>query len=475
MEVRDLGFDVGRALWESVQRENDRYVADACVDKRGGKREHCGKEEIEAKWQKCSYEGSGGGRVIYGSKANSVAKIANELENPASFSTIRKYCPQGLHLAKRPTDLCPVCEEGRRLRIKLVKKYGAGMPPGANDSETRQESAKDRFACNNLDKNALAKDGDYQVLLAIERHEDLAATLSNECKKSLTGDEDKSKIICIVDWAGKMETKSFRQDAAEFYNPTRLEMMGMVISLPRNGGQTRDLVYIHAYDLRARVRKNGHRSATAIEECLVVARKLHYERQKRNPRKFDIWMDTARHYRNKLLMYHMLVASSAASQGQVTLKWFAEHHGKTVLDASFRWARRWVSERVDYGSVKRGEITMEKSIIGAYRNADGKERDNYKVHFLAHPNALGHFAYGRRSLNISHVSSVHELSVAQGSGKENRLAINKSYGGSREISIEWSGMDAESDGDSDSPPREWGTKQELHTHKTRILNKFEFF
>ena len=61
---------MGRALWESGQHENDRCVADACVDKRGGEagtlREHCGKEEIEAKWQKMSYEGSGEGRVIYG-------------------------------------------------------------------------------------------------------------------------------------------------------------------------------------------------------------------------------------------------------------------------------------------------------------------------------------------------------------------------------------------------------------------------
>ena len=58
---------MGRALWESGQRENDRCVADACVDKRGGgRREHCGEEEIGAKWQKMSYEGSGGGRVIYG-------------------------------------------------------------------------------------------------------------------------------------------------------------------------------------------------------------------------------------------------------------------------------------------------------------------------------------------------------------------------------------------------------------------------
>ena len=99
----------------------------------------------------------------------------------------------------------------RRLRIKFAKKYGAATPPDANDSETRQKSAKDHFACKNLDKDALAKDGDYQVLLAIERQEDLAATLSNECEKSLSGHEDTSKIVCIVAWAGEMEPKSFRQ------------------------------------------------------------------------------------------------------------------------------------------------------------------------------------------------------------------------------------------------------------------------
>ena len=145
--------------------------------------------------------------------------------------------------------------------------------------------------------------------------------------------------------------------------------MGMVISLPRKSGQTRGLVHIHAYHLRAHVSKNGHRSATAIEERLAVATKLYCERRKINPREFDMWMTAAKHYRNKLLMYYMLVASSAFSQGRVTLKWFAEHRGKTELDASLRWARRWVSERVDYGSVKREDIAMQKSIIEAYRIA----------------------------------------------------------------------------------------------------------
>ena len=80
-------------------------------------------------------------------------------------------------------------------------------------------------------------------------------------------------------------------------------------------------------------------------------------------------MDTAKHYRNRLLMYHMIVASAAASQGRVTLKWFAKHRGETVLDASSHWARRSVSERVDCGSVKHEDITMQKSIIEAYRTA----------------------------------------------------------------------------------------------------------
>ena len=146
-----------------------------------------------------------------------------------------------------------------------------------------------------------------------------------------------------------MHRRLGRRDGTEIlptiFNPTRLEMMGMVIPLPRKSGQTRDLVHIHAYHLRAHVSKNGHRSATAIEERLVVATKLYRERRKINPHECDMWMDTAKHYRNKLLMYHMLVASSAFSQARATLMWFAEHRGKTVLDASLRWARRWVSAR----------------------------------------------------------------------------------------------------------------------------------
>ena len=476
LAITKIGFDVGRDFWESVKREGGRYGAmdDLPRDKRGGKRAHPAKHEIAEKWQRISYEGSSGGRILYGYREDAVAKLARSLKTTASSSTIRKYCPGDLRMAKRPTDLCPIREEGRALNVRFVKRYSAApAQQEINELETRQSAAKELFRRAIGDTSALANDRDYPALLASERHEELAGKLHAECQTTLKEDADKHKLICAADWAGKVETKSNRQTSDEFFNPTRLEMMGLLISIPQKDGRERKLVYIHAYDLRARVRKNGFRSATAIEECLVVAKTLYRETWNRYPLSIEIWMDTARHFRCKLLMYHMLIASRASIRWHVTLKWFVEHHGKSILDSSFRLARSWVAEYIDYGSVKRKEVTMEKSIIKAYKNGSGGDRPNYKAIFLNSPNDLGYFNYGRRALTIPNVGSVHELSCRKGDNAT--IAINKSYGGKREIGVRWTAIDVEPDSENDVPPREWGAKQELDYRKTKLPRKFDHF
>ena len=59
-EARYLGFDVGRALWESVSRENDRYVAGACVDKRGGGGNTAGERRLRQNGKKLVTKGRAG-------------------------------------------------------------------------------------------------------------------------------------------------------------------------------------------------------------------------------------------------------------------------------------------------------------------------------------------------------------------------------------------------------------------------------
>ena len=325
-------------------------------------------------------------------------------------------------MAKRPTDLCPICEEGRRLRLKFVKCYGAASgQQEINELETRQSAAKEHFRRVMRDTAALPNDRDYPALQAIERHEELAGKLRAECQTALKEDGDKHKIICVADWAGEIEIKSNRQSSDEFFNPTRLEMMGLLVSIPQENSNQRKLVYIHAYDLRARVRKNGFRSATAIEECLVVAKSIYRETWNRYPLSIEIWMDAAKHFRRKLLMYHLPIASEVSIRSHVTLKWFVEHHGKSILDSSFRLARSWVAEYSDYGSVKRQGVTIEKSIINAYKNGSGGDRPNYKAIFLSSPNDLGYFQYGRRALTIPNVGSAHELSCSKGEKMPSRL------------------------------------------------------
>ena len=363
--VGDLGFEVGRALWRSVQGQR--------ADARGGqKRSHSLKPAIRTKWRRLSYEGASGGRVVYGPIKAAAAQISEEFgesDRTVSLSTILKYRPSDVRPAKRPTDLCPVCEEGRRVRLKLLKKYGAGGAAAWNDGEVRQFSAKKLLSDPNVNRDAVLADDDHQRLITIEKHESLAATTHAMIQDRLRGAGNEGDAVCVADWAGKVEAKSFRQDQNEYFHPTTLSMLGVLVSTPMQNGR-RALTYLHAYDLRDEVAKTGFRAATGLECVLEVANDMYREEWARNPETVEIWMDTAKPFRNKLLMYHMVVASAASKRSKVALRWFAEHHGKTILDASFRRAREWVGAHADYAAVKKKETTMEAALEAAYEKGN---------------------------------------------------------------------------------------------------------
>ena len=275
----------------------------------------------------------------------------------------------------------------------------------------------------------------------------------------------------VADWAGRVEVRSHRSDAHEYFHSQSLQMLGALVSTHTGGGE-RETRYLHAYDLRPRVAKNAYRSTSALEQCVQEAMKMHRASSGAPPKSVQIWMGTARHFRAKLLMRHLLWGTDIVKTVGVELRFFAERHGKTALDASFRVAREWVSAHVDYAKVKSGLVTMRDAVAAAYATEDAKR---YRPIFFKPPSAC-RFRYGFRKLIVDGTSAVHQMTIV-GTARKPEIAINAAHGGTRRIPIRWEdALPCDDDNGSDCEcENAWSTPQQLPSYVEKIRKLFENF
>ena len=268
--VNSLGFDVGRHMWSSVKKLGSGAPLVGPPDDRGGRTSHGMTDTIRAMWIDKSYEGADGSRVFYRSRRELLREIADGVgemlpEYRPSLSTAEKYKPANVKHAKRPSDLCPVCEEARGIQVKIAKRYGVAER-GVEDGEVRRYEAKQlsaKVAGAAMDGN----DPDYANLMVLRKHMDLADSLKTACDNAIKFCPDAGKIVMVADWAGRVEVRSHRSDLHEYFHSQSLQMLGALVSTHTGGGE-RETRYLHAYDLRPRVAKNACRSASALEQCV---------------------------------------------------------------------------------------------------------------------------------------------------------------------------------------------------------------
>ena len=186
-EAQRLGFHVERSLWASVQDNASRGPASKPSDKRGGRADHELAGRIKEEWVGRSFEGADGRRVFYKTQQEIAREIADDVTilfpgAAPAISTVVKYKPQEVRRAKHPTDLCPICEEIRRLQLRLAKRYGAAWEAAdARDlEEARQHEAAKLFAPLAAEAKK-ASDPDYAAVEVLRKHMDLANSLKEHC------------------------------------------------------------------------------------------------------------------------------------------------------------------------------------------------------------------------------------------------------------------------------------------------------
>ena len=356
-QIRALGFGVGPDFWRNVkERDIRRPLADGRTGA-SGRAMHPKAAGIEEGWRKVSFPASGGGRVFYGTKNRAARMIRESVGGAVSLNTVTNHLPPGIKCAARPTDLCPICEELKSLRL------GPGAPVESTCAMGRDAGA------------LVPRSAKAAAVKVLERHEELAARLQRQCAEDMRNPPEDA-IVAICDWSGNVVLRGHRSDAYEFFNASSIQLIGARVSFRGADGCPRQM-YIHGYGkVNAPFAKTGDWCATAIGTLLAEAISVCGT----PPKRHIIWLDTAQHFRNKCLLYEVPNALHRAGAASVQIRFHAEHHGKTPVDASFRRAKEWIRLYLDFAAVKALFVTVEQAIMDAYDAA--APAGEYRVLFL---------------------------------------------------------------------------------------------
>ena len=233
-------------------------------------------------------------------------------------------------------------------------------------------------------------------------HEDFVEHYK-EVRRGLCSSSDKSLMFVTVDWSSAIEFRSRRQDGREFFNKVVRQMMGMSISIPGRPGGGRE--YVHGYIKEAGFPKTAVRTTFCVEYLLAKCLDIYKEEVGLFPSKLVLAMDTAQHFRNKVLICRLLRDSVLTKKVKVELMWSPENHGKTELDGSFRLAKSWVADINGADYVKNGAMDLVGAISSCY-----DQRRNYHGCVVPEMSLARPFGVqGIRRIILDQVKSVHSI------------------------------------------------------------------
>ena len=268
-----------------------------------------------------------------------------------------------------------------------------------------------------------------------EKHEEMAMLLKKACDDELRRCEDHGKMVAVFDWSAKIDAAPHRQTSTTFSCPARIDLLGALYSIPIAPGH-RELRYLHAFDTRDIVVKNALRCATGIEQCLEYISKEHKAATGALPTACSIWTDCARNFRNQQAVHLLTSGLGHMGMRDVTLNFFAQYHGKSLVDASFRRARKWVLEYVN-ASPPVTELKIQKGLKIAYENANMSCGSRHGLLLLQDP-SLSALASTESMLRLHGLSSIHSVrrKMRVGDGyPESVLEINSALGQRKKASV----------------------------------------
>ena len=356
--VRELGFDVGRDLWDTVQSHNPWLFGESYKSaSQSGRKKVPDSADMAGAWLSVSHDTSSlDKKLFYGTRAQAALQVQKVMGSKATIRTIMNHRPKCILFTSKPTDLCPICVQLKRLQRSLVTPLG-----------TKAVKKKDKKSIQ-------------EKINVLKHHKDYVGKVRSEYFDSFKGPKKGALTMCI-DWSSPVKVSSTYGTSDEFFRPSFVQCIGAHASYMSPDG-VYSSAYVHAYGpIGSYVKKNA---SFTCNVTFFLVRKACETLCVENPSSVNLWFDTARHFKNKILLNEL--PSSIFRDlcpSVVSISFHVPHHGKTPLDASFRRGHSWIGTAVDLQKIDEGVVTQEAAFEHAY-SAQVTEK-LYKVFFFLPP------------------------------------------------------------------------------------------
>jgi hypothetical protein len=219
---------------------------------------------------------------------------------------------KAIRKARTRSDLCPICMRGSYLLTvqRILQRQGKPLPA---DKARTLDAYRQHLIGNEIQREAL--------LRSIARVTHKRVTILMDFKQ---------------DWALTL-TKS--EPGTKFFNPNQVAHLGFVV-ITRATETTVRYEYFHF------LQNPSKKDAVMVAECFAQFRTAPELDVVRNAERLDFFADCGSHFQNRCVLFHLLSVHGSFPDKQVSITFFAEHHGKSVCDSGFGYLTRHVSDNL---------------------------------------------------------------------------------------------------------------------------------
>ena len=339
--VRGLGFNVGKDLWHTVQTYNPWLFEESCkMASKSGRNMSSDPSVMKDAWLSIAHDTSSDKKkLFYGSRAQAALLVRKAMGGKSTLRTILNHRPRCILFTTKPTDLCPICVQLKRMQKSLATCAGP--------KTVIKKNTKDML----------------RKISILQRHKDYVCKVRSEYAEDFKKPNRGTLTMC-VDWSSPVKVTSTTGTSDEFFKPSFAQCIGAHASYMSPDGKY-STVYLHAYGpIGSYTNKNASFSCNAT---FFLVRKACEALCRKKPTRINLWFDTARHFKNKVML-HELPSSIFRDicPREVTIAYHVPHHGKTPLDGSFRRSHSWIGTGVDLQQIEDGSLSQEVAFRNAY-------------------------------------------------------------------------------------------------------------
>ena len=231
--------------------------------------------------------------------------ISDENNRKISYSTFLRYCPKLYKIGRKRTDVCGICELGKNLNKVSVNRL---------NEEERNE--------HNRDKDILEKH-----LKTVENQK----YQFNSIKNSL----DEETCILVLDFKENFKLSNGGNEiSCDYYNKRQVSCLGAALIF--KDGEDIKTEYIAYF---SDILSHDSLFAGDVLDRFMDELNCRYKY-------IHIFTDCGPHFRSKEFIYRVKKVSIERNKG-VSLNYFAEYHGKSIVDGFFGRLSK-LFKRIDY-------------------------------------------------------------------------------------------------------------------------------